>query len=99
MEKEITCSHCFATMEHLLRDEIQLGKSGWLLGNLPNLISGALAVDVYVCPTCHKLEFFAASEEEEEALPQITCPSCGATYDFDYPKCPHCKRPTDVIKG
>ena len=93
MKAKIQCPHCRAAMEHLLRDEIQLGKSGWLLGTLPNLLSGALSVDVYVCPECRKLEFFAVQEEEEDALPQVTCPSCGASYDFDFPKCPHCKAP------
>ena len=29
--------------------------------------------------------------EEEDKLPQRTCPSCGLQHDFDYPKCPHCK--------
>ncbi len=28
--------------------------------------------------------------ENDPDLPQKTCPSCGHSYDFDYPKCPHC---------
>ena len=92
MRSEIVCSHCHTKMEHMLRDEIQLGKSGWILGTLPNLLSGALTVDVYVCPSCRKLEFFAPTDETtEESLPQLVCPSCGKSYDFDYPKCPYCK--------
>lgn len=28
--------------------------------------------------------------EQNEALPQKKCPSCGKDHDFDYPKCPYC---------
>ncbi len=30
------------------------------------------------------------SEVPSEDLPQQTCPACGKSHDFDYPKCPHC---------
>ena len=26
----------------------------------------------------------------DDTLPQNTCPQCGKTHDFDYPKCPYC---------
>ena len=26
----------------------------------------------------------------DDTLPQKTCPKCGKTHDFDYPKCPYC---------
>ncbi len=35
-------------------------------------------------------EIFKDDNEEEE-LPQKTCPRCGSEHDFDYPKCPICK--------
>ena len=25
-----------------------------------------------------------------EGIPQVKCPACGKTHDFDYPQCPHC---------
>ena len=25
-----------------------------------------------------------------DGMPQVRCPACGRTHDFDYPKCPHC---------
>lgn len=25
-----------------------------------------------------------------EGIPQVRCPACGATHDFDYPQCPFC---------
>lgn len=29
-------------------------------------------------------------EKQTDDLPQKTCPHCGKSHDFDYPKCPHC---------
>ena len=79
-------------MQYLSRERLQLGKTGWVLGDLPNLLAGALDVEIYVCPLCRKLEFVAAEEGNgEEDLPQKTCPACGTRHDFDYPKCPSCK--------
>lgn len=92
MEK-YTCLRCGETMEFLVREQLQLGKTGWLLGDLPNLLAGALEVNIYVCPVCRKLEFYAAegdAEEEEDGLPKRTCPACGTVHDFDYPRCPGC---------
>ena len=91
--KELNCSHCEKAMQFLTREQLQLGKTGWVLGDIPNLLAGALTVNIYICPQCRKLEFFAAEEQfstADEELPQKTCPSCGTIHDFDYPKCPKC---------
>ncbi len=79
-------------MQYMAKEKLQLGKTGWILGDLPNLLSGALTVEIYRCPSCGRLEFYSAEAEnsEEDALPQRRCPACGTTHDFDYPKCPHC---------
>ena len=90
--KEMKCLRCGEEMRFLAKEQLQLGKTGWVLGDLPNLLAGALAVDVYICPSCRKLEFYAAKEEVSESdNPQRTCPVCGAVHDFDYPKCPKCR--------
>ena len=91
MKKELICLRCNSQMRHTGREKIQLGETGWILGDLPNLFAGALAVDIYMCQECGKLEFFSAEENNEEELPQKQCPSCGKWHDFDYPKCPLCK--------
>jgi len=88
--KKLTCLRCGAEMQHVKTEKLQLGETGLILGDLPNLFDGALEVDIYICGKCGKIEFFSA-EEAEEALPQKTCPSCGNSHDFDYPKCPFCK--------
>ena len=85
----LKCLRCGAAMKSAGRETIQLGQTGWLLGDLPNLLAGGLDVDIRLCPSCGKLEFFCGAEEPS-ALPQKTCPKCGWQHDFDYPKCPHC---------
>ena len=90
--KQLNCLRCDIPMRFLGEENLQLGKTGWILGDLPNLIAGAMRVSIYICPTCKKLEFFACEEKaEEENLPQRTCPKCGTVHDFDYPRCPKCK--------
>lgn len=87
----LSCLRCGAQMQFLAREQIQLGKTGWILGDLPNLLAGALETEIYICPECHKLEFFAAEVGQAgENLPQRICPECGTEHDFDYPKCPKC---------
>lgn len=91
MEK-MNCLRCGSEMKYLTCESIQLGKTGWILGDLPNLIAGALKTDIYICPQCRKLEFFAAEGEAEgDDVPKRTCPVCKTVHDFDYPKCPKCK--------
>lgn len=94
----MTCLRCNTEMKFLAKERLQLGKTGWVLGDLPNLIAGALAVDIYVCPSCHKLEFFTTENiSAEDTSPQRTCPTCGTVHDFDYPKCPKCRH--DYYQG
>ena len=47
------------------------------------------------CPKCGKLEFFRGDffdgeGEEAGSIAETRCPSCGVSYDLDYPKCPRC---------
>lgn len=38
-----------------------------------------------------KLGLYAPDPDGSDSdLPQQTCAECGRSYDFDYPKCPHC---------
>ena len=91
--RNLNCLRCGTKMEHIGQEKIQLGETGILLGDLPNLFAGSLKVDIYVCPECKKLEFYSAVDDEksEKDLPKRTCPECGDEHDFDYPKCPRCK--------
>jgi len=90
MGRDMECLRCGEAMRHIKTEKIQLGQTGWILGDIPNLLAGAMEVDIYSCPKCGKLEFFLAGDTEGE-LPQKQCPKCGKMHDFDYPKCPFCK--------
>ena len=90
MGRNIDCLRCAQAMNRIRTEKLQLGQTGWILGDLPNLFAGAMEVDIYSCPKCRKLEFFLAEDIQEEGLPQKQCPKCGKKHDFDYPKCPCC---------
>ena len=81
-------------MWHLGTEKIQLGEYTWLGGNLNNLYSGALSVDIYVCSECKKVEFYMAEEletEPKEGLSTVLCPKCGNEYNILFDDCPICK--------
>ena len=88
--KDIDCARCHKKMTFVGSKNIQLGKTGWILGDLPNLIAGALLVDIYTCPECGSIEFFKPDHDEDD-VSKVACPNCGNIHDFDYPKCPFCK--------
>ena len=89
------CLRCGQEMNHMSDQKIHLGQTGWLLGDWPNLLAGALEVSIYVCPSCGKLEFYRADHAETSHAPdhvaQRQCPRCGRMHDMDYPRCPYCK--------
>ncbi len=90
-KKTLACLRCGTDMHFVGAEKFQLGQTGWILGDLPNLIAGALEIDIYSCPACGKLEFYQSEmHDTHEALRQVRCPDCGKLHDFDYPKCPFC---------
>lgn len=92
MGRELNCLRCGNSMKYIKSEKIQLGQSGLILGDIPNYVAGALAVDIYKCNECDKIEFFQMSGEQvEDQIAQVKCPNCGTTHDIDYPKCPFCK--------
>ena len=64
--RTLRCLRCGGTMELLRREFLQLGKTGWVLGDLDNLLAGALDVDILCCSDCGKLEFFRGEWSELE---------------------------------
>ena len=53
--RDIDCLRCGARMKYMFMENLQLGKTGWILGDLPNLFAGALCADIFVCPDCGKV--------------------------------------------
>ncbi len=91
--RKLDCLRCGERMGFAGRRKFQLGQTGWVLGDLPNLLAGSVALDLYCCPQCNKVEIYLPEEDEfytHSDMPQVRCPACGASHDFDYPKCPHC---------
>ena len=92
---KLKCLRCDVPMQFIKRENVQMGKTGWLIGDWSNLLAGALDVAIFTCPECGKLEFFRGDahdvqEPEEEAISKITCQKCSVRYEMDYPKCPYC---------
>ncbi len=93
--RQKTCSACGGRLQSLGSMELQKGKYSALLGSLPQLLSGALDVDVLCCERCKKLEFYLLGEldaEEPDGIAQAACPYCGDMHDMDDAVCPHCGR-------
>lgn len=91
--RTLECLRCGTSMRFGMREKVQLGETGWILGDIPNLLAGALELDIYFCPKCGKVEFYTPEEStrySDTELPQRICPQCGRKHDFDFPKCPHC---------
>lgn len=90
------CLRCGGQMAYVGREHLQKGRAGVFLGSWDNILSGALDVEVYVCRSCHKMDFYAAEptepeeETEEGAMARIPCPRCGKLHELDDAVCPHC---------
>ena len=95
MKTDFKCLRCEHQMKYIGTEEFQLGKTSFILGDLPHLLSGAMRLSVYRCPSCGKVEFFSfeamETEEEEDRIAQVRCPRCKQMHDMDYPRCPFCK--------
>ena len=90
MERE-KCIRCGGELVYLGQEQLQMGKYGLLLGALDNLMSGALALAIYCCKACKKLEFYAvAAPEEENSITRVPCPHCGELHELNDAKCPYC---------
>ena len=99
--KELKCLRCGAKIEHLMQEKIQLGQTGLFLGDWPNIIAGALEVDIYGCRKCGKMEFhmpgvpapaFEIPEFDDEDLsPEINKNIVSVSMDgIPQVRCPRC---------
>ena len=85
--KTMQCTRCGEALVLFGKEELQLGSAGWLTGNLGNLVSGALPVEIYLCPACRKVELYC----QENNPPKKYCGSCGQKISvFARETCPAC---------
>jgi len=89
MVEPLQKTHCGTGMKSIGNKKIQLGETSWIFGDLPNLIAGALEIEIFVCQKCGKVEFYQVQSNDD--IEKAKCPSCGQLHDMDYPKCPFCK--------
>lgn len=52
------CGNCGHGMEYVKTEKVQLGQTSFLFGDWPNLLAGALNVEIWSCPDCGKLDFY-----------------------------------------
>ena len=64
MANSLNCLRCGTGMQFIKHEKFQLGQTGWVLGDLPNLFAGAMEIEIYVCPKCGKLEFFQPGSDK-----------------------------------
>lgn len=69
---DFDCLRCGTAMHFVGQHKLQLGKTSWIFGDLPNLMAGALDVSIMACPACGKLEFSPAAFPS----PAATTPTC-----------------------
>ena len=93
---EKRCGNCGHGMSFIRRENIQLGKASSWVGMWPNILAGALDVELWGCPICRILDFYRSGREYEmdcdgrHRMAQTTCPACGVVHELDDPKCPRC---------
>lgn len=64
MKQNLKCLRCDSAMIYVDTEDFQLGKTSFLLGDLPNLLSGAMRLEIYYCPR----------------MDYPKCPHCGHDY-------------------
>ncbi|MGE4549437.1 MAG: hypothetical protein AB7C89_07820 [Intestinibacillus sp.] len=77
MKRELKCLRCGTVMRSMGLESIQLGHLGLFLGQLDNRLSGTLEVEIMVCPSCRKLEFYerGGAEVDPPANPARLSPA------------------------
>lgn len=70
--KDMNCLRCGKPMHYIKREKIQLGETSWFLREVSNLMAGALEVDIHICPSCGKIEFYMprVQEDVQDEVPQ-----------------------------
>lgn len=104
--REMKCLRCRNDMFFLKLEKIQLGQTGFFLGDWPNILAGSLEVEIYGCNKCGKLEFMMPGYPEEEhdvpdmdeseLPPEAVQEIVGVSMDgVPQIRCPACRRKHD----
>ena len=105
--RRLPCLRCDAQMKFAMQQKFQMGEAGFLSGDWPHILAGALELEVWFCPECGKVEFFVpgsrnrATEHEEEASFDFVGSMVNESIDafgsdgMPQKKCPTCGREHD----
>ena len=105
--RRLPCLRCDAQMKFAMQQKFQMGEAGFLSGDWPHILAGALELEVWFCPECGKVEFFVpgsrnrATEHEEEASFDFVGSMVNESIDsvsvegMPQKKCPTCGRDHD----
>ena len=63
------CTRCGGEMNLIKREKLQLGQTGWILGDWPNLIAGALEVEIFCCNQCSCMIQFRSDTFHHKSAP------------------------------
>ena len=105
--RKLNCQRCGAQMQFGMQQKFQMGQTGLFLGDWPNILAGALELEVWFCPDCGKVEFFVPGSGNRTVRPDM-----GEEPDFEgvvinetidsvsmdgmpQKKCPRCGRKHD----
>ena len=75
------CLRCDAKMQFGMQQKFQLGQTSFILGDWPNLMAGALELEVWFCPKCGKVEFFVPGSSPDLPVKPVEPAQTG---EFDY---------------
>lgn len=103
--REASCLRCHEEMTFLKREKLQLGQTGALLGDWPNILAGSLETEIYYCPRCGKIEMFMPGVgyyedpepyDEADLPPEADARIVGVSmYGVPQVQCPKCGKRHD----
>ena len=67
------CLRCGTAMQFVGQHKLQLGKTSWIFGDLPNLVAGALDVSIMACPACTSAGARNAALPTTSTIPNAPC--------------------------
>ena len=65
---DFDCLRCGTAMQFVGQHKLQLGKTSWIFGDLPNLMAGALDVSIMACPDARNAALPTIS-----TIPNVPC--------------------------
>ena len=75
--RSLKCLRCGEQMKFAMQQKFQMGEAGFLVGDWPHWLAGALELEVWFCPECGKAEFFVPGSRNRQ-----TPNGEGESFDF-----------------